>query len=47
MQSEETGSAKDVPPLSTRGILGLSTYVEKNNAPGRPQGSGRAKEVPA
>gem|GEM_PF-4059483 len=32
MQLEESDSANDVPPLSCRGILTLSRYVEKNTA---------------
>jgi len=47
MQSEETGSSKDVPPLSPRGFVKLSTYVEKNNVPARMQLRGRQEEVPA
>jgi len=47
MQSEETGSTKDVPPLSPRGIVKLSTFVEKNNVPARMQLRGRQEEVPA
>ena len=32
MQLEELGSSKDVPPLSCRGIFGLSTIVENKVA---------------
>ncbi len=32
MQLEETDSANDVPPLSYRGIITLSRFVEKNKA---------------
>jgi hypothetical protein len=31
MQLEEAGNAKDVPPLSNRGIFGLSTIIIKKN----------------
>jgi hypothetical protein len=36
MQLEETASAKDVPPLSTRGVFGLPAFIAQNNM--RPQG---------
>ena len=32
MQLEESGKSKDVPPLSSRGIFGLSTFVENKAA---------------
>jgi hypothetical protein len=31
MQLEETASAKDVPPLSYRGVFGLPAFIAQNN----------------
>jgi hypothetical protein len=39
MQLEETASAKDVPPLSTRGDFELPAFIAQNNM--RPQGLAR------
>lgn len=36
MQLEETASSKDVPPLSPRGVFGLTEFVAQNNM--RPAG---------